>query len=97
MPKLESLFENIPEGCNKDFRMWLTTAPSKVFPVTILQKGVKLTYEPPKGIKNSLIRSYLSFDLENSRTVRNQVPGKKCCLDYHFSMHWFLKEENSDL
>lgn len=62
MPKLENLFENIPESCNKDFRMWLTTAPSKVFPVTILQKGVKLTYEPPKGIKNNLLRSYLSFD-----------------------------------
>lgn len=36
MPKLEQLFESIPENCNKDFRMWLTTAPSKVFPVTIL-------------------------------------------------------------
>jgi dynein heavy chain len=42
--------------------MWLTTAPSRNFPVTILQKGVKLTYEPPKGIKNNLLRSYLSFD-----------------------------------
>jgi hypothetical protein len=36
MPKLESIFEGISEHCNKDFRMWLTTAPSKVFPVTVL-------------------------------------------------------------
>jgi dynein heavy chain len=40
----------------------LTTAPSNVFPVSVLQKSVKLTYEPPKGIKNSLIRTYLGFE-----------------------------------
>jgi len=62
MPKLEQIFENIPEKCNHEFRLWLTTAPSNVFPVSVLQKSVKLTYEPPKGIKNSLIRTYLGFE-----------------------------------
>jgi len=84
MPKLESLFENIPEGCNKDFRMWLTTAPSKVFPVTILQKGVKLTYEPPKGIKNSLIRSYLSFDSRKFEDCKKPSAWKKMLFGLSF-------------
>jgi dynein heavy chain len=62
MPTLEKINESIPENCHSDFRLWLTTAPSNVFPVSVLQKGIKLTYEPPKGIKNSLLRTYLGFD-----------------------------------
>ncbi len=71
MPSLESkiiwiiflgLQEGLTEETNPKFRLWLTTAPSDKFPVPILQKGIKMTYEPPKGLKNSLLRSYLSFD-----------------------------------
>ena len=27
--------------------------PSNIFPVTILMKGIKMTYEPPRGLKNN--------------------------------------------
>jgi len=36
MPRLELISENIPETTNPEFRLWLTTAPSKVFPVSVL-------------------------------------------------------------
>jgi len=36
--------------------------PTNSFPVTVLQNSIKLTNEPPKGIKNNLLRSYNSFD-----------------------------------
>jgi len=36
--------------------------PSNVFPVTILMKGIKMTYEPPRGLKNNLIRSFSTID-----------------------------------
>ena len=58
MQSLEWHFENLGPNLHKDFRMWLTLVPFKEFPVSILQKGVKITYEQPKGIKNSLIRNY---------------------------------------
>lgn len=40
-----------------EFRLWLTTAPSEVFPSSILMRGIKMTYEPPRGLKNNLRRA----------------------------------------
>lgn len=56
MPDLERILENA-DNVHKDFRIWLTSMPSNVFPVTILMKGIKMTYEPPRGLKNNLLRT----------------------------------------
>lgn len=61
LPKLEQIiekFQSEPSSISKDFRLWLTSMPSQSFPVPILQNGIKLTNEPPRGLKANLRRTF---------------------------------------
>mmetsp|Transcript_11130 Transcript_11130/g.16401 ORF Transcript_11130/g.16401 Transcript_11130/m.16401 type:complete len:2518 (+) Transcript_11130:122-7675(+) len=65
MPELERIitsFKNPTRIIHQDFRLWLTSMPSKDFPIPILQNGVKLTNEPPKGIRSNLAKSWADMD-----------------------------------
>ncbi|EFC46212.1 axonemal dynein heavy chain [Naegleria gruberi] len=61
MPTLENIiaeFSSPMAVVHKDFRLWLTSMPSKDFPIPILQNSVKVTNEPPKGLRSNLSRTY---------------------------------------
>lgn len=61
MPELDMLVEALTRQTNhRDFRLWLTSAPSPDFPVSILQNSSKMTIEPPRGVKVKEL-SYLKF------------------------------------
>jgi dynein heavy chain len=59
LDKLELLVEEISiKNPNPNFRLWLSSSPHPKFPTSILQRGIKITTEPPKGIKQNLQRLY---------------------------------------
>lgn len=61
MPRLQQLVAmnlNPAEEINVQFRLFLTSMPAAYFPASVLQNGIKLTTEPPRGLKANLKRSW---------------------------------------
>lgn len=50
----EEWLSSLPE----EFRIWMSCEPREGFPLGLLQKSIKVTNEPPKGIKAGLLRTF---------------------------------------
>jgi dynein heavy chain, axonemal len=60
---LGKLFENQdPKEINPYFRLWLTSMPTAQFPVKLLQSSIKITNEPPKGLRETALGLYSELD-----------------------------------
>jgi dynein heavy chain len=78
MPAMERLLEELAgKEINPNFRLWLTSMPSKTFPVPVLQVGLKITNEPPKGLKANLSRSYGDLSEQLFESCAKPAPWKK--------------------
>ncbi|XP_026545017.1 dynein heavy chain 2, axonemal, partial [Notechis scutatus] len=59
MPQLDKLVEQLQvEEPHPSFRLWLSSSPHPEFPISILQAGIKMTTEPPTGLKANMKRLY---------------------------------------
>ena len=61
LPKLEKKLEGLVDGAHPEFRVFLSSLPQNVVPVQILQNSIKLTNEPPSGLRPNMLRAYLGF------------------------------------
>ncbi|EAY02556.1 Dynein heavy chain family protein [Trichomonas vaginalis G3] len=80
LPNLEQLVQEMARTSSKysqQFRLFLSSMPTDVFPISILRNSVKVTSEPPRGIKSetaNLLQTLTSEDFERSKHIR---PFKK--------------------
>ncbi|XP_011706108.1 PREDICTED: dynein heavy chain 7, axonemal-like [Wasmannia auropunctata] len=76
LPRLERICENLNlSGTSLDFRLWLSSFATPDFPISILQSSVKLAYDYPLRLKQSLLRAYRSEPV-GSKEFFEGCPGR---------------------
>jgi len=84
--ELDKMIEAFPtRSPHSAFRLWLSSSPHPNFPIGILQRGVKMTTEPPKGLKANMTR--LINNMPESKFSQCTKPHKYKKLLY--AMCWF--------
>lgn len=67
MGRLENIVRDLALGittANPDFRLYLSSMPTASFPISVLQNSVKVTNEPPKGLKANVTRALADMDTD---------------------------------
>ena len=74
------------EGSDPNFRLFLTSDPSPDIPIGLLERSIKLTNEPPAGLKANLLRAFTFFIREEFEEKETKVKTILFSLCYFHSM-----------
>ena len=58
LKNLERLLTTTLAKPHPDFRLWMTTDPTESYPISLLQRSLKVVTEPPDGLKLNMRSSY---------------------------------------
>jgi len=61
---IQELIEKNPSNVNENFRLFLSSMPSKSFPTYVLKNSLKVTIEPPKGLRANMKRSFSDMNTD---------------------------------
>ena len=92
MTRLErQVFDLIDEAqdINDDFRLFLTSFPASYFPVSVLQNSIKMTNEPPQGLRANIKRSFGLMIPEETWEEFEKVDEKRRWKKILFSVTFF--------
>jgi len=84
MSRLEAIVEQMSDQNHEDFRIWLTSTPTPAFPVSVLQTSVKMTLEPPSGLRSNLMRTYADIDTKELNDCSKPDAYKKLIFAFSF-------------
>ena len=65
------------EGSHERFRVFLSSDPAKGIPIGILSRAIKLTNEPPTGMRANMKRAFCSFNKEQVDEFESKTKSKK--------------------
>lgn len=86
LPDLEKVLASIQENNpHKQFRIFMSSSPTPLFPIQLLQGSIKMTCEPPKGLKPNIVRLLQNMPEEEYNRVHETQKYRKL----FFSLVWF--------
>mmetsp|Transcript_18885 Transcript_18885/g.22437 ORF Transcript_18885/g.22437 Transcript_18885/m.22437 type:complete len:4042 (-) Transcript_18885:161-12286(-) len=84
---LEKLIEDkmIEGSPHPNFRLWISSSPSPKFPIGILQLSIKMTTEPPKGLRANMSKLLNLIGEDTFAKCGQRIKYKKIL----FALTWF--------
>ena len=84
LPELESQMDIVfKQQVDPGFRIFLSSNPHEKFPISLLQRSLKITSEPPKGIRANMMRLY------SNKSEFTHVDQEKWFRKAFFGLCWF--------
>lgn len=59
---MDELFKK--KKMHPNFRIFMSAVPIDDFPISLLQRSLKITQEPPRGIRMNMMRLYKNMEKE---------------------------------